>query len=117
MAAYVLVQLHQAGTLRMRAERPLISYSVVLQSAIAGYSSQGNLFAGTGYWALQTDMPTQLTDHIVSSDPSSSPVILKHRQCNPRPFALLSAGKVDSAVVVLIQFAWEHIRVPVVTYW
>ena len=36
-----------------------------MQSAISGYSGQGNLFSGTGYWAQQTDMPTTLTDHIV----------------------------------------------------
>lgn len=40
---------------------------------ISGYSSQGNLFTGSGYWALQADMPMQLTDlqvrpdHVVSS--------------------------------------------------
>ena len=56
----------------------LIVGAAVLQSAVAGYSSQGNLFAGTGYWALQTSLPTQLTDHIVSLDPRQYPLL---QQC------------------------------------
>lgn len=56
----------------------------VMQSAIAGYSSQGNLFSGTGYWARQGDMPTQLTDHIVrlptaALSPSDLHELLAHR--------------------------------------
>ena len=44
---------------------PCLLVSHVVQSAVVGYSSQGNLFSGTGYWAQQPDMPTTLTDHIV----------------------------------------------------
>lgn len=42
----------------------LFSQSPVL-SAQAGYSSLVSLYAGTGYWSRQTNMPAPLTDHKV----------------------------------------------------
>lgn len=44
----------------------LSSQSPVL-SAKAGYSSLGSLYAGTGYWSRETNMPAPLTDHKVSA--------------------------------------------------
>ena len=42
----------------------LSSLSPVL-SSVAGYSSLGSLYAGTGYWSRETSMPAPLTDHKV----------------------------------------------------
>lgn len=47
------------------ASNVVLSSQSPAEAAVAGYSSLGSLYAGTGYWSREANMPAPLTDHKV----------------------------------------------------